>query len=66
MVPVGNADQLSGNSQMIAVLANAAFQHSRDIQLFSNLPHVLGFPLECKNRCSGNDAQTSDFRQFGY
>jgi len=54
MKAIAYVDQLGGDAQLGAGLANAAFEDSSGIQLAADLAHVLMVPLEPEYRRPGD------------
>ena len=48
MISIGDIHQLGCDSQLVAELSHAAFEHCRDFQFSSYLTDVLVLSLECK------------------
>ena len=63
VVPLFHIDELRGDSQPVARLADAAFEHRADVQAPPDLPHVEGLALERKRGGSRHHAQILDVRQ---
>ena len=60
MISVQGADQLGGNTQLIAVPAYAPFQHRRDVELLTDLPDVDVLSFEGEGRGPRDDPQALD------
>ncbi len=60
MVAVGDVDELGGDPEPVAGLADAALEDGLHVELFPDLADVLFGTLELERRGAGGDAQVLD------
>src|SRR4030095_15240454 len=60
LITIAHGDQLRGDSQTIAGLAHAAFEHVRHAQLLADALNILPLALERERRRARRDAQAGD------
>src|SRR6476469_1636569 len=63
MLAILRVDELRYDSELVAVLADAAFDHVVDAQVFSDLPHVDGLALVSEGRTAGDNHQVREARE---
>ena len=71
MLAILRVDELRYDSKLVAVLADAAFDHVVDAQFFSDLPDIDGLALVGEGGTAGDHHQIREARErrddvFGY